>query len=179
MILERTFSSTIILTAVGTQQRSYKSTVHSHHTISKRHVAWRHSWDHTQVQYMALVTYPNIMMPWDSAKIIHRYSTHPSRHIPTSCCLETELRSYTGTVHDPHTISQRHAAWRLSWNHIQVQCTSLTPYPTSCCLETQLRSYIGGHSTPYMIEAFLKVHMYTTFSLICKTILLCYLNLLD
>ena len=110
MIFERTFSSTIT------------------HPRSQRHAAWRLIWDHIQVQCMPLTPYSHVMLPEDSAEIIYRYSTRPSLHIKTPCCLETQLRSYTGTVNAPYRFSER-----LS-RHIQM----------SCCLEIALRSYTGS-----------------------------------
>ena len=49
--------------------------------------------------------------PGTYKEIIWKYSTRPSHYIWTSCCLETQLTSYTNTVHDPHTKSQRHLHW--------------------------------------------------------------------
>ena len=101
--------------------------MHASHAISKRQAAWKLSWDHIKVQYRTLPPYPNVMLPGDSAEIIYRHNACPSLHFQTSCCLETQLRSYTGTAHTPHAISKRHAAWRLSWDPLQVQRTPLTP----------------------------------------------------
>ena len=105
------------------------------HNRALCHAAWRLIWDHIQVQCTPLTPIPNFMLPEDLAEIIYRYNIqrHAARRLSwdhiqvqcmpltpyqTSCCLETQLRSYqVFTVLVPQAITM------------------------SCCQETQLRSY--------------------------------------
>ena len=66
-----------------------------------------------------------------------------------SCCLESQLRSYKGTVQDLHTRSKCHTAWRLSWDHKKYSIGHSHHIPMLHCLETQLRSYTGTVQDPH------------------------------